>query len=289
MTANSWIQLLFFFAVLLLVAQPLGAFMARVYQGERTFLSPVCAPFERWVYRLAGVRPDEEMDWKSYALAFLLFSLVGYIFLYLLQRLQGFLPFNPQAMGAVSPDSAVNTAVSFVSNTNWQVYSGETTLSYLTQMLGLTTQNFVSAAAGMAVLVAFIRGLTRHNTRLLGNFWVDLTRGTLYILLPLALILALALVSQGVVQTFSASANAQLLEPGGGLDSQIIALGPAASQIAIKQLGTNGGGFFNTNSSHPFENPTPLTNFLEMLSILLIPAALCCTFGKRSATRARVG
>ncbi len=285
MTLMGWLQIIFYFFVLVLLVKPLGLFMAKVYQGERTFLSPVFAPVERLFYRLSGIRPDDEMNWKGYALAMLLFNLVGLIFVYVLQRIQGALPLNPQGFGPVSPDSALNTAVSFASNTNWQSYGGETTMSYLTQMLGLGVQNFLSAATGMAILVAFIRGFVRHNAKTLGNFWVDLTRSTLYILLPLATILALALVSQGVVQTFSPYASAQLVQPEAGANSQTIttqaiAVGPAASQIAIKQLGTNGGGFFNTNSTHPFENPTPLSNFLEMLSITLIPAALCYTFGK---------
>ena len=225
------------------------------------------------------------MGWKTYAVAVLLFSVFGILFLYALQRLQGFLPLNPQGFGAVSPDSSLNTATSFVTNTNWQRYGGETTMSYLTQMLGMTVQNFVSAATGMAVLVAFIRGLVRHSASTIGNFWVDLTRSVLYILLPLAVVLALVLVAQGVVQTFSPYQTAALVQPtvdaqGSQVTEQILAIGPAASQIAIKQLGTNGGGFFNANSAHPFENPTPLSNFLEMLSILLIPAALCYTFGK---------
>ncbi len=285
MTSYGWLQFIAYFAALILLVKPLGLYMARVYQKKHTLLTPILAPLERLIYRLAGIHADDEMDWKTYAGAMLLFSLVGFVFLYLLQRLQGYLPLNPAGMGAVSPDSSLNTAVSFVSNTNWQGYGGETTMSYLTQMLGLTVQNFVSAAAGMAMLVAFIRGLTRHNTRSLGNFWVDMTRGTLYILLPLSIILALVLVSQGVVQTLSPYTTADLVQPQTGQNNQAvltqtIAVGPAASQIAIKQLGTNGGGFFNTNSAHPFENPTPLSDFLEMLSILLIPAALCYTFGE---------
>lgn len=285
MTLTGWLQIIFYLVVLVLLAKPLGAFMAKVYQGERTFLTPVFAPLERLTYRLAGIHPEDEMDWKIYAAAVLMFSAIGYIFLYLLQRLQGVLFLNPMGMGAVSPDLSVNTAVSFITNTNWQSYGGETTLSYLTQMVGLTTQNFVSAAAGMAILIAFIRGFTRHNTRNLGNFWVDLTRSMLYILLPLSIVLSLALVSQGVVQTFSPSITANLIQPEAGqnnqtISTQILAVGPAASQIEIKQLGTNGGGFFNVNSAHPFENSTPLSDFLEMLSILLIPGALCYTFGK---------
>jgi K+-transporting ATPase ATPase A chain len=285
MTFNGILQIVIYLIVLLLLAKPLGAFMARVYQDERTFLDRLLGPLERLVYRLAGVDPAQEMDWKVYAVAMLLFNLVGLLAVYALQRMQHLLPLNPQGMAAVTPDSSFNTAVSFTSNTNWQGYGGETTMSYLTQMLGMTVQNFVSAATGMAILVAFIRGLVRHSTTLLGNFWVDLTRTTLYILLPLSMVLALGLVSQGVVQTFSPYQSAALVQP--GLDAngnpvtgQILAVGPAASQIAIKQLGTNGGGFFNANSAHPFENPTPLANFLEMLSILLIPAALCYTFGR---------
>ncbi len=285
MTFSNLTQLALYFFVLVLLALPLGAFMARVYQGEKTFLDPLLAPLERALYRLFGINPTDEMNWKTYALAFLVFNVLGFLVVYLLQRVQGVLPLNPQAFGAVSPDSAFNTAVSFASNTNWQGYGGETTMSYLTQMLALTVQNFVSAAAGMAVLVAFIRGLVRHNANTLGNFWTDLTRTVLYILLPLSLALAILLVTQGVVQTLTPYATANLLQPttdsnGVTVTTQTLALGPAASQIAIKQLGTNGGGFFNVNSAHPFENATPLSNFLEMLSILLIPTALCLTFGK---------
>lgn len=224
----------------------------------------------------------------------LLFNILGILVVYAQQRFQHFLPLNPQGMAPVSSDSSFNTAISSASNTNWQGYGGETTMSYLTQMLGLTVQNFVSAATGMAVLAAFIRGLVRHSAKTLGNFWVDLTRSTLYILLPLSVILALALVSQGVVQTFLPYQTAKLVQPtidgeGNPITEQVLAVGPAASQIAIKQLGTNGGGFFNTNSAHPFENPTPFSNFLEMLSILLIPAALCYTFAGWWATLARAG
>jgi K+-transporting ATPase ATPase A chain len=285
MTLNGWLQIIVYLFILVLLVKPLGLFMAKVYQGERTFLSPVISPFERLIYRLSGVNPEEEMDWKKYSVSMLLFSLIGFIFLYLLQRMQGFLPLNPTGMGTVTADSSLNTAVSFITNTNWQGYGGETTMSYLTQMVGLTVQNFVSAAAGMAILIAFIRGFTRHNTRDLGNFWVDMTRSTLYILLPLSILVAILLVSQGVVQTFSPGITAKLIQPsvidtGNTISTQTIAIGPAASQIAIKQLGTNGGGFFNANSAHPFENPTPISNFIEMLSILLIPAALCYTFGK---------
>ena len=285
MSTWSWLLPVLYLAVLLGLVRPLGTFMARVYTGDRTFLHPVLMPVERLFYRAAGVNPDAEMGWKTYALALLAFNLLGLLVVYALQRVQGILPLNPQRFGFVSPDSAFNTAVSFATNTNWQGYGGETTMSYLTQMLGLTVQNFVSAATGMAVLVALARGFARHSAQTLGNFWVDLTRGTLYILLPLALVLAMALVSQGVVQTFSPYQTATLVQPttdanGQGVAQQLLAVGPAASQIAIKQLGTNGGGFFNANSAHPFENPTPLSNFLELLAILLIPAALCYTFGK---------
>jgi K+-transporting ATPase ATPase A chain len=259
--------------------------MARVYAGERTFLTPVLAPVERVIYRAVGTRPDAEMNWKTYAIAMLLFNLVGLLAVYALQRLQAVLPLNPQGLGAVTPDSSWNTAVSFATNTNWQGYAGEVTMSYLPQMLGLAVQNFVSAAAGMAVLVALIRGFTRHSANTIGNFWVDLTRSVLYILLPLSLIVALVIVSQGVVQNFSPYQTVNLLQPttdasGATVAQQVLPMGPAASQIAIKQLGTNGGGFFNVNSSHPFENATPLSNFFEMLSILLISAALCYSFGR---------
>jgi K+-transporting ATPase ATPase A chain len=242
-------------------------------------------PIERLIYRLAGGQAEGDMSWKTYAIAVLLFNGVGLLAVYLLQRFQAGLPLNPAGLGAVSPDSAWNTAVSFATNTNWQGYGGEVTMSYLTQMLALTVQNFVSAATGMAVLVALIRGISRQMTDKIGNFWVDLTRSTLYILLPLALILALTLVSQGVVQTFGHYQTVGLLQSTtdankAPVTDQVLALGPTASQIAIKQLGTNGGGFFNVNSAHPFENPTPLSDFLEMLSILLIPGALCYTYGK---------
>jgi K+-transporting ATPase ATPase A chain len=305
MTGNDILQLVLYFGVLLLLAKPLGVYMARVYEGQPSGLDRMLGPVERFFYRLCGIKPDEEMGWKKYSGAVLLFSAAGLFFLYLLQRVQGMLPLNPQKFPAVSPDSSFNTAVSFITNTNWQGYGGETTMSYLTQMVGLGVQNFVSAAAGMAVLVALIRGFKRHSAETIGNFWVDLTRSTLYILMPLALIWSLLLVSQGVVQTFSEYKTVSLIQTitydTSKLDSQgnpvkdekgnpvtekaemkeqVIPLGPAASQIAIKQLGTNGGGFFNVNSAHPFENPTALSNFLEVLAILLIPAALCITFGK---------
>ncbi len=304
MTTNAILQVLVFFVVLLALAKPLGWYMARVYEGKPFGLDRLFGPVERALYRLCGVRPADEMDWKRYGVAMLLFNAAGVFFLYGLQRLQGLLPLNPSNLGGVAPDLAFNTAVSFVTNTNWQAYGGETTLSHLTQMLGLTVQNFVSAATGMAVLVALIRGLSRSTSTTLGNFWIDLVRSTLYILLPLSLLLSLLLVSQGVVQTFNSSQTVTLLQPAGhdkpmtdangrpvldeqgkpktepaAVIEQILAVGPAASQIAIKQLGTNGGGFFNVNSAHPFENATPFSNFLELLAIILIPAALCYTFG----------
>ncbi len=304
MTANGALQPVLYVVVLLALAKPLGAYMARVYEGRPIGLDRVLGWLERLIYRLCGVRSGEEMGWKAYAVAMLLFNFLGFLAVYLLQRLQGALPLNPQGLGAVPPDSSFNTAVSFATNTNWQGYGGETTMSYLTQMLGLTVQNFVSAATGMAVLAAFVRGFARRSAETIGNFWVDLTRTTLYILLPLSFVFALVLVSQGVVQTVGPYAKVTVVQPTSydepvtdkdgkpvldekgqpktkksTLTEQVIAVGPAASQIAIKQLGTNGGGFFNVNSSHPFENPTPLSNFLELLAILLIPAALCYTFG----------
>lgn len=276
MTDSAFIQAAFFVAALVLLAKPLGWYMAQVFAGAprwMRFLSPV----ERLVYRLCGVRPDAEMDWKAYAVAMLVFNAAGALLVYLIERLQGLLPFNPQHIGAVPPDGALNTAISFATNTNWQWYSGEATMSYLTQMAALTVQNFLSAATGFAILLPLVRAFARHSTDRLGNFWVDVTRSTLYVLLPLSAVLALVLVSQGAVQTLAPYQTAMPLEH--SAPQQTIALGPVASQVAIKQLGTNGGGFFNANSAHPFENPTPLTNFLEMLAILLIPAALCHTFG----------
>ena len=304
MTANGYLQLVFYMVVLIAASVPLGAYMANVYEG-RSAATRLGAPLERLIYRLCGINPDQEMHWTRYAFATLWFSLFGLLAVYALQRFQAFLPLNPAGMAAVSPDSSFNTAVSFVTNTNWQGYGGESTMSYFTQMLALTVQNFVSAAAGMAVLVALIRGFARQSSQTVGNFWVDLTRGTLYILMPLSFVLALVLVSQGMPQTLSAyhtvpqvesvefdkpkldQAGQPLKDEKGNpvtekavQKEQVIAVGPAASQVAIKQLGTNGGGFFNVNSSHPLENPTPLSNFLEVLAILLIGAALCHTFGR---------
>lgn len=285
MTANGLFQIGLYFVVLLALVKPLGWYMARVYENQPFGLDRVLGPVERLFYRISGVHPDAEMDWKRYATALLLFSVSGMVFVYVLQRIQGWLPLNPQGFGPVTPDSSFNTAASFATNTNWQGYGGETTMSYLTQMLGLTVQNFVSAAAGMAVLIALIRGIARRTAQTVGNFWVDLTRSTLYILLPLALVLALLQVSQGVIQNFDDYRTVPLVQAtvdadGNAVTEQVLPMGPAASQVAIKQLGTNGGGYFNVNSAHPFENPTPLSNFAEVLAILLIPAALTYTFGK---------
>ena len=304
MSANGWLQLAIYLIVLLLLVKPLGAYMADIFEGHGAMIR-LCGPLERTLYRLCRIDALEQMSWKHYALAMLAFNLLGALAVYALQRLQGYLPLNPQHMSAVSPDSSFNTAVSFVTNTNWQGYAGESTMSYLTQMAGLAVQNFLSAATGIAVLVAMIRGFTLKQAQQIGNFWVDLTRTTLYVLLPLSLILALVLVGQGVVQNFRPYQTAVLINPivveepitdaasnpvkdvkgntetkSVRIDTQIIPFGPAASQIAIKQLGTNGGGFFNVNSAHPFENPTPLSNFFECLGILLIPAALCYSFGR---------
>lgn len=285
MTANTWIQLALYFAVLAALTKPLGAYMASVFQGESCYgMNRVLGWLERALYRVARVDEKQEMEWRQYAVAVLLFNAVGFLGVYVLLRMQGLLPLNPQHFAGCSPDLAFDTAASFATNTNWQSYAGEATLSYLSQMLGLTVQNFVSAASGIAVLVALIRGLTRRTTTMIGNFWFDLVRSTVYILLPLSIVMALILVSQGVIQNFRPYATANVVQPtiatdGTKIASQTIAMGPAASQIAIKQLGTNGGGFFNVNSAHPFENPTPLSNFVELLSILLIAAALCIMFG----------
>lgn len=284
MAWRGTVEIVFFLMVLLTLVRPLGAYMARVYRGQPCGLDWLVGRVERGLYRLAGVRVDAEMTWRQYALAVLAFNGLGALVVYGLLRVQGWLPLNPQALPGVAPDLAFNTAVSFATNTNWQAYSGESTLSYLVQMLGLGSQNFLSAATGMAVLVALCRGLVRRSAGTLGNFWVDLTRGTLYILLPLSAALALALAGQGVVQSLAPAATVELIDPiavegSPSVATQQLPLGPAASQIAIKQLGTNGGGFFGVNSAHPLENPTPLSNFLELLAILLLPAALCYTFG----------
>jgi potassium-transporting ATPase potassium-binding subunit len=276
MTVNGWIQIAIYFAVLTALVVPLGRYMARVFQGERTFMSPILRPVEIALYRVAGVDETREQHWLTYTVAMLLFNAAGFACVYALMRLQGWLPLNPAGMSAVAPDLTFNTAVSFATNTNWQNYGGESTLSYLTQMVGLTTQNFVSAATGIALAVALIRAFARASAKTVGNFWVDLTRCTLYVLLPLSIIAALVLVWQGVPQNLGAYVDATTLEGA----KQTLSQGPAASQIAIKQLGTNGGGFWNANSSMPYENPTAISNFLEVLYILLISAALTHTFGR---------
>jgi K+-transporting ATPase ATPase A chain len=285
---QGWAQIGAFLVLIVVAVKPLGAYMARVFDGEPTFMEKGLGWLERLVYRLCGVPRDpaeREMKWTTYAGAMLLFNVAGVLAVYAILRLQGHLPLNPDGMGAVSPDLSWNTAVSFVTNTNWQSYGGETTMSYLSQMSALAVQNFVCAASGMAVMVALIRGIARKTTSTLGNFWVDLTRSTLYILLPLSVLLAVLFVSQGVVQTFSGAAHVGLLQAtkdasGNSVTEQVLALGPVASQEAIKQLGTNGGGFFNVNAAHPFENPTPFSNFLNVYALLVIPAALTYTFGK---------
>jgi len=281
MNQGDWIQITLFVGLLVLCTPLLGGYMAKVFAGERMWLTRWLGPLERLLYRLAGCDAKAEMRWKTYLIALLLFNLFGFVVVFGLQVLQGWLPLNPQKFPNVPAALAFNTAVSFTTNTNWQAYSGESILSYLVQMLGLAVQNFLSAATGIAVLVALTRGLARRSAATVGNFWADLVRSTLYVLLPLSLVFALVLVGQGVVQTFSPYLDATSLE---GKAHQI-PLGPAASQIAIKQLGTNGGGFFGLNSAHPFENPTPLTNFLEMLAILLIPCALTYTYGTMVGSR----
>ncbi len=305
MMTQGWLQLGVYVIVLLLLAKPLGAYMAGVYEGRANFAQRIGGPLERLIYRGCGVDPARDMGWVDYALAMLWFNLVGGIAVYVLQRIQVWLPLNPQELAAVSPDSSFNTATSFITNTNWQGYGGESTMSYLTQMFALAVQNFASAATGMAMLVALTRSFVRKESKGIGNFWVDLTRTTVYILLPLSIVFALVYAQQGIPQTFAKNATATLVQPvtydnpKNGPDGQPlkdekgnpvtekatateqqIPLGPVASQIAIKQLGTNGGGYYNVNSAHPFENPTPLTDFLEVLSILLIPGALCYTFGR---------
>jgi K+-transporting ATPase ATPase A chain len=305
MSANDVIQIVLYLAVLLILVKPLGAYMALVFADTPNRMTRIGARVENFIYSLCGIRDDDDMNWRRYAAAMLVFNVAGLLFVYVLQRVQQWLPLNPQDFPAVSADSAINTAISFATNTNWQGYGGESTMSYLTQMLGLAVQNFLSAATGIAVLVALIRGFVRRNAAGIGNFWVDMTRSTLYILLPLSFVLALLLSAQGVPQNFKPYATVPLVEATTATDTvkdadgnvvkdadgkdvtketkvteQSLPLGPAASQIAIKQLGTNGGGYYNANSAHPYENPTPLTNFLELLAILLIPAALCYTFGK---------
>ncbi len=276
MNFHAWLLLGFYLFALLALVKPLGIYIADVMAGHSVLALRIGSPIESVIYRLCGIRKDGEMNWFSYALAILLFNGLGVLAVYTLQRFQLWLPLNPQQFPNVSPDSALNTAISFVTNTNWQGYAGETTMSYLTQMLALAVQNFLSAATGIVVVIALIRGFARHTVQSIGNVWVDLTRITLYVLLPLSLLFAVFLVSQGVIQNFAAYQEVTTLETA----TQTLAMGPVASQEAIKILGTNGGGFFNANSAHPFENPTPLTNFLQMLAIFLIPAALCYTFGQ---------
>lgn len=294
-TSNGLLQIALYFAVLFACVKPLGSYMAKVYMGKPVILTKIFGPIERLLYNISGVKPTDEMTWQKYAAAVILFSFGSLLLLFFILLFQGSLPFNPQGFSNLTPDLAFNTAVSFVTNTNWQSYGGESTMSYFSQFVGLTVQNFVSAAVGMAVMVALIRGISRKKTPLIGNFWVDVARTNLYILLPMALLWTVILGSQGVVQTFSSYPSAQTVESqhldaktdesgsvtreAQDVTEQSLAVGPAAAQIAIKQLGTNGGGFFNANSAHPFENPTPLSNFFEVLAILLIPAALCYTFG----------
>jgi len=284
-TANGLLQILVFFLAILALTKPMGAFMARVFAGERTWLYPGLRPLEGSIYKLCGIKEDEEQRWTGYAASLLMFSLVSLLLTYLIQRIQGWLPFNPQGFGtahaaqgatAMTPDLAFNTAASFTTNTNWQAYTPETTMSYFTNMAGLATHNFFSAAAGMAIAIALVRGFARHSSERIGNFWVDMTRATVYVLLPLSVVIALLFVSQGVIQNFSPYTKVSTVEGA----AQTIAQGPVASQEAIKMLGTNGGGFFNANSAHPFENPTPLSNLIQLLSIFVIPAGLTYTFGK---------
>ena len=298
MTANGWFQILLFLFVIFLVTKPVGIFMARVFSREKTFLDPVLRPIERLLYRLTGVDENHEMRWTEYSIAMLLFSGATMVALYLIERLQQFLPWNPQHMAAVGPVLAFNTAASFTTNTNWQNYAGEATMSYLTQMAGLAYHNFTSAAVGIALAIAFIRGIARRESKTIGNFWVDITRTGLWVLLPACTLYALVLVSQGVVQNLRPYDTATLVEPQQvsttGADGktttqtvtqQTIAQGPVASQEAIKMLGTNGGGFFNANSAHPFENPTPLSNYLQMISIFIIPAGLTYTLGRMTGSQ----
>ena len=285
MNTNNLIQCLFYLLAMLAVTKPLGWYIAKVYEGEAPWLGRVFGGFEKFLYRICGVDSKEEMNWKTYAKAVMMFSTVSVLALYFLQRIQHLLPLNPMAMTPVAPDLAWNTAMSFTTNTDWQSYGGETTMSYLTQMCGMVVQNFASAAVGMAVMVALIRGMRAVKGKTIGNFWVDLCRGVLYILLPISVILAVVFVSQGIPQTFKPSQTVTLVQPtkdsnGKAVTEQVIATGPVASQLSIKQIGTNGGGYFNVNSAHPYENPSPLTMFLELFWVLAIPSALCYTFGK---------
>jgi len=297
-TANGWLQIGLFVVVIFLITKPLGVFLVRVFERERTILDVVLRPIERFIYRVAGVEERKEMPWTEYGIAMLLFSAASMVLLYLMERFQHWLPLNPQKLANVAPDLAWNTAVSFTTNTNWQAYAPETTMSYLTQMAGLAYHNFASAAVGIALAIALIRGVSRHESRTIGNFWVDLTRCLLWVLLPVCLVGSLVLISQGVVQNLRPYATAQLLEPQTvqtpgpdgktvteSITQQVIALGPAASQEVIKMFGTNGGGFFNANSAHPYENPTPFSNFFEMILIFAIPSALTYTLGRMTGSR----
>ena len=281
MNTLDLIQIVLFIVAIVALTPVLGSYMARIFSGERTLLHPLLNRPERWIYKISGIDQQAETDWKTYAISLLIFNILGLLFLFFVQLFQNWLPVNPARLPDVKWHTALNTAISFMTNTNWQSYAGETTMSYLTQMIGLTAQNFLSAATGIAVLVAVIRGLSRKSTDKIGNFWVDLTRSTLYILLPLSFLFAILFTGQGVIQNFHSNISAQTLEGA----QQTIPMGPVSSQIAIKQLGTNGGGFFNVNSSHPFENPTPLSNFLEMFAILIIPASLTYTYGKMIGSR----
>ena len=307
MTANGWFQIFLFLALVLLATKPIGIFMTRVFNREKTFLDPVLGPIERLLYRVTGVDADHEMGWKEYAVSMLLFSLVSMIALYLMERLQGFLPFNPQKLGAVNPSAlAFNTAASFTTNTNWQNYGGETRMSYFTQMAGLAYHNFMSAAVGIVLAIAFIRGVARRQVQTIGNFWVDLVRCNLWILLPMCIVGALVLVSQGVIQNLKPYDTVKLIEPMqvpkvgpdgkpvvdaqgkqvmDTVTTQTIAQGPVASQEIIKELGTNGGGFFNANSAHPFENPTPLSNLIELVAIFTIGGGLTYTLGRMTGSQ----
>lgn len=305
MNHSAFFQIALYMGILVVIAIPLGKYINQVMNGEKNILSFLLRPVEKLIYQVGGINPDEDMNWKRYAILLLAFNIIGCVVLYAMQRLQGILPLNPQDFAAVSPDSSLNTAVSFVSNTNWQGYGGESTMSYLTQMLGLSVQNFLSAATGLAVAIALIRGFARHSMQGIGNFWADITRSTIYVLIPVSLIFAIGLMGQGVIQNFDSyktvplmetlnysaakvdAAGAPVLDKAGqpvmeaqSTSTQVLPMGPVASQEAIKMVGTNGGGFFNANSAHPYENPTPFSNFLQMLAIFVIPAALCITFGK---------
>src|SRR6201996_5371719 len=280
MTANGWLQFVAFFAVLLLLMRPLGLYIARVLEGGKTFLDPLLRPIERLLYRVCGIQADQEMSWQQYSIAMLVFSLVSLLLTYIIERAQGLLPWNPQHLGGVAPATAFNTAASFTTNTNWQVYTPETTMSYFTQMAALAYHNFLSAAIGIAVAVALVRGIVRKQSDTIGNFWVDTTRIILWVLLPICLVIAPVLIGQGVIQNLKPYTTVSTLQHG----TQTIAQGPVASQEVIKELGTNGGGFFNANSGHPFENPTPFSNFIEMELIFLIPAALTITLGKMTGS-----